>query len=353
LELFQATDPDLVLLDLHMPGLDGFQFMEAIRPLSPEGHFLPIVILSGDQDPDVRDRALASGARDFVNKPFRPSEVVLRIRNMLEIRFLHCELRSHNEILEDRVKERTKELAQAQMEILDRLALTAEYRDDCTGQHTRRVGELSARLAEAMTQPRATVELLRQAAPLHDLGKVAIPDAILLKPGPLSDPEYSLMASHTDVGGGILAGSQFPLLQMAREIAETHHEKWNGSGYKGLTGDDIPLTSRIVAVADAFDCMVHERPYKVAASLQEAVEEVVEQRGLQFDPRVVDAFVGLAKAGRVQDLLPEAQSDAPGGRLAQLAKLAAATGTLKKPAPVETDRERTEGSRSRSDAKIA
>ncbi len=355
LQQFQTTDPDLVLLDLKMPGMSGFDFMDAIRPLTPESDFLPIVVVSGAQDPDVRDRALASGARDFVNKPFRPSEVVLRIRNMLEIRFLHCQLRQHAEVLEDRVRERTKELAQAQMEILDRLATTAEYRDDCTGQHARRVGELAARLAEAMGQSAALVDLLRQAAPLHDLGKVAIPDAILLKPGPLSEPEYSLMRSHTDIGGGILAGSQFPLLEMARDIAEHHHEQWNGSGYKGLRGEEIPLTSRIVAVADAFDCMVHERSYKLPATLERAAEEIVAQRGGQFDPQVVDAFIELVNAGRVQDLLAKGRSNTEAGRLAQLAELAAATGTCvsSKTANAREVEERSRGSGSKSDVRIA
>lgn len=301
--IFREGLPDLVLLDLHMPHLDGFQVMERLLPLIPPRTYLPILVLTGDLSPDVRERALSVGAKDFVTKPFEVTEVLLRIRNLLETRYLHRALESQNATLEQRVQARTRELAGAQVEILRRLALAAEYRDDITGQHAERVGVLSALIAEALEMSEAEVRLLRQAAPLHDVGKIGIPDAILMKPGPLTPAEFEVMKSHTIIGGRILSGSHFPLLQVARQVALSHHEFWAGGGYTpGLRGDEIPLVGRIVSVADTFDCMTHVRPYKQASSLEEAAEEIMRERGRQFDPRVVDAFLEVKRAGKLEGL---------------------------------------------------
>ena len=301
--LFREREPDLILLDLHMPHQDGFQVMEGIRPLVSQDTYLPILILTGDQEQEVRQRALSSGAKDFVTKPFEVTEVLLRIRNLLETRFLHRQLARHNETLEQKVQDRTRELAEAQVEILNRLALAAEYRDDVTGKHAERVGILSFLVAQALGLPPDETRLLRRAAPLHDVGKIGIPDAILMKPGTLTPAEFEVMKSHTEIGGRILSGSQYPLLQVAREIALYHHEKWDGSGYKpGMSGESIPLVGRIVAVADAFDSLTHERPYKPALPQDEAVEIINRDRGTHFDPDVADAFLEVVQTGRLREL---------------------------------------------------
>jgi putative two-component system response regulator len=302
-KLFMDFNPDLILLDLHMPHLDGFQVMDRIRPHIPEQSYFPILFLTGDKDPEVRQRALQAGARDFLTKPFEITEVLLRIKNLLETRILHLRLQEHNETLEMKVQERTEELAQAQIEILHRLALAAEYRDDVTGQHAERVGVLASRVADELGLPSEDVQLMRRAATLHDVGKIGIPDAILLKPGPLTSHEFELMKSHTVIGARILSGSQFPLLRMARQISLTHHERWDGTGYTpGLGGEAIPIVGRIVAVADVFDCITHERPYKVSYTFDEAIEEIGSQSGAHFDPAVVDAFMKVVAQGDLKDL---------------------------------------------------
>jgi putative two-component system response regulator len=186
--LFESNAPDLILLDLHMPVLDGFGVMDRLR-VQP-GDWVPFLILTGDLDPEIRERALSAGARDFVLKPFDVGEVLQRIKNLLETRHLHLRLRRQNEELEEKVRDRTARLAETQVEILHRLALAAEYRDDVTGEHAERVGATAALIAEEMGLGAELVELMRRAAPLHDVGKIAIPDAILMKPGPLTPAEF-------------------------------------------------------------------------------------------------------------------------------------------------------------------
>lgn len=292
--LVEQVCPDLVLMDLWMPYLNGFEILEQLRPRLEEATYLPILVVSADITAEAKTRALSQGAKDFLHKPFDLVEVLLRIRNLLETRHLYLELQRQNEVLEERVKERTRELEEAQIEVIDRLARAAEYRDHTTGQHTRRVGELSALLASILGLPQEDVELIRKAAPLHDVGKISLSDAILLKPGRLSPAEIELNRSHTTLGAELLSGGHFPLLKMAEEIALTHHERWDGQGYPcGLAGEEIPLSGRIVAVADVFDALVHERPYKRAWTAQEAVTEIAEQSGKQFDPMVVRALLSL------------------------------------------------------------
>jgi putative two-component system response regulator len=189
-------------------------------------------------------------------------------------------------------QERVAELEEAQNEILTRLALAAEYRDDCTGRHALRVGQIAALVAGALGLSGREVGLLRRAAPLHDVGKIALPDAILLKPGRLAEGEFEAMKEHTRTGARLLSGSTFPVLEVAAEIALTHHERWDGTGYPaGLRREGIPIAGRIVAVADVWDALVHSRPYKQAWTAERALEELRKQRGRQFDPAVVDAFL--------------------------------------------------------------
>ena len=206
-------------------------------------------------------------------------------------------------------------LEDSQLQVIQRLALAAEYRDDETGQHTRRVGELSARIGEALGMPDDQLVLLRQAAPLHDVGKIAIPDSILLKPGPLEPGEFEQMKIHTTRGAAMLSGRGFALLEMAETIALTHHERWEGSGYpSGLSGTAIPLVGRIVAVADVFDALTHERPYKEAWTEAEAVTEISTQSGRQFDPEIVKAFLRV-----LPDLGPDVDADVDAVRFARAA----------------------------------
>ncbi|MDX6678135.1 MAG: cyclic di-GMP phosphodiesterase, partial [Solirubrobacteraceae bacterium] len=287
-------EPDLVLLDLNMPSPDGFEVMDLLRPWSASRTPMPILVLTADPSPAIKRRALASGARDFLTKPFDAEEVRLRVNNLLETRRLQQDLARHGEELERRVRDRTAQVDEARAELLDRLALAAEYRDDETGEHTQRVGRTAGRLAEELGLPRATVELIRRAAPLHDIGKLAIADAILLKPGRLTSAEREQMKRHATIGAQILSGSRSPLLQTAEQIALSHHEHWDGSGYpSGLSGEAIPLAGRIVAVADVYDAISHERPYKKAWPIDEAVAEIARHAGGQFDPRVAAAFASL------------------------------------------------------------
>lgn len=301
LAVFLEYQPDLVLLDLQMPFMDGFAVMKQLRACVPAGDFLPILILTADITPEAKRRALTEGAQDFLTKPFDQVEVVLRIQNLLRTRSLHVQLQGQNQLLDLKVRERTAELEATQVEILERLALAAEYRDDNTGEHTKRVGQTSAQIAEALGWLTADVELLRRAAPLHDVGKIAIPDSILLKPGRLTVEEFEQMKTHTTKGAQMLSGGLFPLLQLAEQIALTHHERWDGSGYFGLREQAIPLAGRIVTVADVFDALTSERPYKKAWPLDDAIEEIQRQSGRQFDPSVVDAFL---KVIGVRHLLP-------------------------------------------------
>jgi putative two-component system response regulator len=288
--LFSETAPDLVLLDHHMPHMDGLEVIDQINGLG-SGTYLPILMLTGDVTPAARREALSRGAKDFVNKPFHSDEVLLRIRTLLETRFLYLRIQNQNQELEAKVQERTQELESAQIEIIERLARAAEFRDDNTGQHTERVGQMAALMAREIGMADAEVALIRRAAPLHDVGKIGIPDSVLLKLGKLTDAEFALVKTHTSIGAKILSGSHFSLLKLAEEIAYSHHERWDGSGYEGIVGDAIPLPGRIVAIADVFDALTQKRPYKAAWPVQDAIDEIERQRGRQFDPVLVDAFL--------------------------------------------------------------
>lgn len=295
-EQFQLLEPDLVLTDLHMPHRDGFSVLEALAPWIA-GEYLPVCVVTGDMSIAVRRRALALGARDFVTKPYDRTEVLLRVKNLLETRLLHQDLRKQNRTLLDTVHGRTSELEETRLEMLQRLAIAAEYRDDDTSRHTVRVGEMAGNLAGTLALPSEHVGLLRRAAPLHDVGKIGIPDALLRKPSRLSESEVQIMRTHTTIGAHILGGSHAPLLTLAERIALTHHEWWNGGGYPGkLRGEAIPIEGRIVAVADAFDALTNNRPYRKAQSVSYALEEIARHRGTQFDPRVVDALLQIVAA---------------------------------------------------------
>ena len=312
LSLAESLDPDLICTDLHMPHLNGFELIEELRQRQEPNQYLPIVVLTADITAEAEQEALSRGARDFITKPFKSSQIRLRIANLLQTRYLHLELQRQNERLEEKVLERTIELEAARLDILERLALAAEYRDYTTGQHTGRVGILSALLAEKLGMSSEQIDLIRRAAPLHDVGKIGVPDGILLKPGSLTDTELDTMKEHVEVGAKLLAHGHSKLIQLAEEIAWTHHERWDGSGYpRGLKGDEIPLVGQIVAVADVFDTLINERPYKRAWPLERAIAEMKRQSGRWFSPLLIQKlFQVLAEnhdlledLGRIPDQL--------------------------------------------------
>jgi putative nucleotidyltransferase with HDIG domain len=290
--LYVEFRPDLILLDLHMPNMDGLAVMQELNQIA-EATYLPILILTGDVSPEARRDALSRGAKDFLHKPFSPDEVLLRINTLLDTRFLYLQIQSQNQMLDAKVRERTRELEAAQIEIIERLAKAAEFRDDNTGQHTERVAQMAALIARQIGLPDAQVSLIRRAAPLHDVGKIGVPDSILLKLGKLSEAEFEVVKTHTTIGARILSGSRFPILRLAEEIAFSHHERWDGNGYAGIRRESIPLPGRIVAVADVFDALTQQRPYKAAWPVTQAIAEIERQRARHFDPALVDAFLTI------------------------------------------------------------
>lgn len=299
LGLCREDPPDLVLLDVMMRGMDGFEVLRRLQVQAEPGSFLPVLVLTSDHTHEAKRKALAGGAKDFLTKPLSPAEVRLRVRNLLETRFLHRQLKDQNRLLEERVRERTADLERARYETLERLARAAEYRDDETGEHTRRVGRLAARIAQVLGWDRERCEMIFRVAPLHDVGKIGVPDSILLSPNRLTEEEFRIMQTHTTIGAELLGDSEFPLMHMAEEIALTHHERWDGSGYpRGLAGESIPWPGLIVGAADTFDALTTVRPYKEAWSVEATMEEIRAQSGRHFSPDVVEALEQvLAEAG--------------------------------------------------------
>lgn len=287
-ELYVRHHFDLVLLDLNMPYLTGFDVMQQLNELEPDS-YVPVLVLTAQPDMKTRLRALESGARDFLTKPFDRLEVLSRIRNMLEVRMMHNQIRDQNRILEEKVQERTRELADTRFEIIRRLGRAAEYRDNETGLHIIRMSKYSQLLGRAAGMSEAESELLLNASPMHDIGKIGIPDSILLKPGKLDMDEWEVMKTHPVIGAEILSGHQSELMGMASQIALAHHEKWDGSGYPhGLKGEEIPLEARVVAVCDVFDALTTARPYKKAWPVEEAIAYIHDNSGKHFDPELVN-----------------------------------------------------------------
>ncbi len=284
---------DLILLDIHMPNLNGFEVMQQLS-LQGREDYLPILVLTADTSIETRLQALASGAKDFIRKPFEASEVLLRVRNILEVRLLHNKVREQNEQLEDKVRERTAQLHEAQVKLIQCLGKAAEYRDNETGMHVVRMSQASALLAKQMGLSEVECDLILMASPMHDIGKLAIPDSVLLKPGKLDGDEWQTMRSHAAMGAEILQGYDTQLLTMAAQIARTHHERWDGYGYpQGLKGEQIPLYTRIVSVCDVFDALTSERPYKPAWSVERALAHMRDNSGKHFDPEVLDSFFAI------------------------------------------------------------
>lgn len=297
-ELCLSVNPDLIILDLQMPVMNGFEVIASIKQAVPSESFPSVLIISGDGSAATRKRALSMGAKDFISKPFDIDDVRLRIGNLLETVELQRELRSQNDLLANSLREQAVELEESRIESVERLALMAELRDNVSGQHNGRVARIASAIAEAIDPSPESAQLLGRVAALHDIGKIGIPDRILLKAGPLSSAEKAVMRTHTTIGARILASGRSKFMQLAEEIARCHHEKWDGTGYpSGLRGTAIPLAARIVAVADVFDALSSDRPYRLAYSIEEAHAAIEAGSGTSFDPSVVEAFRGVVSKG--------------------------------------------------------
>jgi len=295
---------DLVLLDVVMPGLDGFDVCRRIRQ-DPAGRDVPVIMVTTLETKEHRLYAVEAGANDFIAKPVDETELRVRVTSLLKMKDAQDEVKRYQAHLEEMCEERTASLRkaleqmaeaqrvayQAQLETVERLAILAEYKDKVTGRHIRRMSEYSAVIARGLKLPPAEVELILHASRMHDVGKIAVPEAILRKPSSLDPHEWTVMRQHSAIGSRILDNSSSHILQAGRVIALHHHERWDGAGYpSGLAGSDIPLWGRICAVADVFDAVTSERPYKPAFPNEEALELLREGRGKHFDPRVVDVF---------------------------------------------------------------
>ena len=293
LGLCSSVPPDLIVLKLEMAGGAGMAVMRMLSPLLDDRWF-PILALTDQATGAHIEEAVENGAKDFVTIPYDDTQLLLRIGNLLEMRQAHLELRKQRLRLEAEIDARTQDLHEARIDVLRRLARAVEYRDDDGGQHPQRIGRTAAIIAGELGLADETVELIRHAAPLHDVGKIGVPDAILLKQGRLTEEEIAVMESHVAIGRTILTDSNSAVLELAEQITLTHHEWWDGSGYPaGLKGEEIPLSGRIVALADSFDALVHDRPYRSGLSIEQSLEEIRSLSGSQFDPRVVRAFERL------------------------------------------------------------
>lgn len=310
--LVTAAKPDVLLLDIHMPDVDGNEILRQLRSM-PEFATMPVLILTASEDSETRVRSIELGANDFLSKPIEPRELAARLNNTLTLKQSQDKLARYAGRLEELVDERTKMLEQAQQEAIHCLAKASECRDSETGNHVLRVGMYAGVIARGLGMDESQCAAIELAATLHDVGKIAIPDSILLKAGKLDPDEYELMKrhcglgrnmcqtldpqdifsfrSHVDIGPNIIEAATSPIMKLAAKIAQTHHERWDGNGYPlGLKGTDIPIEGRITAVADVFDALSSKRPYKKAFPIEKSFEILTEESGKHFDPAVVDSF---------------------------------------------------------------
>jgi len=312
LDWAHGTVADLVLTDYKMPGIDGIEFIKRLRVL-PGYQDIPLVMITIVEDRAICYEALEAGATDFLHKPIDHYECLARCRNLLTLRRQQKIIEGRAAWLEQKVDEATREVRARERETLLRLARAGEHRDEDTGNHVLRVARFARLIAEGIGLPDEECELIEVAAPMHDIGKVGIPDGILLKGGHLTDGERRIMQRHTDIGYEILKESPSKYLQSGAVIALNHHEYYDGRGYpRGLAGDAIPLAARIVAVADVFDALTCERPYKAAWPEARAIDLLGSERGRQFDSDCVDAFLGRREAIRAIQLEHTDSAAAPG-----------------------------------------
>lgn len=279
--------PDLILLDVMMPGMDGTQVCRALKS-NPRTVDIPVIFVTARGDEQHEGQGFELGAVDYIAKPVKPRIVLARVRT-------HLALSDQQHVLESMVRERTDQLYTTRLKVIRTLGQAAEFKDNETGMHIVRMSKYSRELADAMGMPANWTDLLYNAAPMHDIGKIGIPDAVLLKPGKLDPDELVIMRTHAEIGARIIGdpeGSE--LFALAASVAMTHHEKWDGSGYpNGLSGEHIPLEGRIVAVADVFDALTSERPYKKAWTVDDALALLSQEKGRHFDPAIVDTFIEI------------------------------------------------------------
>ncbi len=310
-KVFNEFHPDLILLDIRMPHMDGFQVMDLLKTLK-QGAFIPILVLTAETEESICLRALSSGATDFLNKPYKISEVLARIQNLLHIRQLHTELEGKKDFLEDKVRDRTAQLRQAiteldsmhaqvkeaYIETIYRLTRATEYKDEETANHVKRLSLYAAAIGRAMGMNEAAVELLLYASPMHDIGKIGIPDSILFKGSKLTEDEWKVMKSHPIIGYEILKESKAPVLKLGAIIALGHHERWDGSGYPhGLKGEQIPLEARILSLVDVYDALRSKRHYKEPFDHETTCKIILEGDGRvmpqHFDPKLLGVFKSM------------------------------------------------------------
>jgi putative two-component system response regulator len=283
---------DLILLDLQMPGMSGFRVMEELKTIESEG-YLPVLAITAQ--PGHKLRALQAGAKDYLSKPFEQVELLARVHNMLEVRLLHKELHRANDGLEKRVRARTADLLESHLELIFTMTRAAEHKDEDTGAHVLRISYYSRDLSRMLGMGEEFVDCIFFASPMHDIGKIGIPDRVLLKPAGLSPDEWSVMRCHTTMGAKILGNSKSPYLRMGAEIALNHHERWDGGGYPaGRRGEDIPVAARVMNICDIYDALRSKRPYKAPYSHDRTVDIITRGDGrtspAHFEPSILAAF---------------------------------------------------------------
>lgn len=301
LKIAQAKQkPDLILLDIMMPEIDGYEVCQKLKE-NPLTRNIPVIFVTAKTEIEDEQKGFELGAVDYITKPVSMPLVLARIKT-------HLALYDQQRELESQVIQRTEQIEETRAEIIKRLGRAAEYKDNETGMHVIRMSYYSRFLAEQIGVDPQWAELLFNAAPMHDIGKIGIPDRVLLKPGKLDAEEWAIMQKHVEYGGDILGNHDSELLSLAREVALGHHEKWNGKGYpKGLKGDEIPLSARIVAIADVFDALTSERPYKAAWPIDKVINLLEEESGEHFDPALVPEF--LKCLPKVKDIMEEYGDD--------------------------------------------